>query len=704
MKRLVSTLLATTLAVGLSGCLDVSSYLPGNSSGKDTAVKPLSPEEMELLKENFPYDIDPQTYSFNRDGGPTYDFAKGTSPRELAGDDKPFFEVFIDKELTMQVKADLSFVERGTYMLRPIQSAEIFDVKRIISKDGEFGKFLYKYEDWGSLDRVYVLQRKDTETGKDLERPKLAIHMINKNSDSYLAAPQANLKLNDQGGIEMKWNEVPGATEYAIVKTRVVVGELPDPEIRIHVVGYTKDTSWRSSDLDEDAREDVKSTLMDRAARVDDDLYSPYPDEKTINGKNKENAFLAVMAFGGNKQSGLSNRFSLDSINNQLAFRTANWTIEKAMKHSERHFLIYDSLEDLPEYFPFIMLSGATKFFPLLPQVEETKETSKGLKVKLTSPAADYSGVVTVISYPQDWKGFLEKRKDKLKDSKGGAADSPEFEVIADPSKQINLVVDEVAQIKSLKPGETPFGEKIFATNPLSYRISQGLIFNHKVVDLAGIPGAEDEHLVRDAFDEAMVQTGSTSLIALMRYYPNQKIEISYKNYNQKERSEAAAQSREKLREALKGLQLDGLNPLEKVRKINRWIIDNTEYDYEALKRTDDPGLLNAETEAAWTIAGTALYNKAVCQGYAKAFIFMTREAGLESMAVTGNINGSNSEGHMWAAVKLDGKWRYFDPTWNDAPGQEEVYFNLELDDPVITKTHTTDNDYLLDSQLKNYK
>ncbi|MDO5060261.1 MAG: transglutaminase domain-containing protein [Actinomycetaceae bacterium] len=705
MKRLMSAVLATALAVGLSGCLDTASLLPNSDSNTENAEQALSPEELELLNQNFPYDIDPEPHYFDREGGPTFEFSDDIPISDMDDEANPFVEVFIDKELTMQIDTTLSFAKKGTFVLQPINATSISVPSVVRKKYGEIEKSLFGFEDWGSVDRIYVLLHRDTQTGKPLERPKLSIHLLNKDNDSYLESPQATMKVNDDGDIDIKWNEVPGAKEYILVKTSVVVGEIPDREIRMKMLARTEKTSWNTNELNEDELEDIKYVLADNVARVEDEQYDPNPNEERLNSKSRENAFIAVMALGDNdKQSGLSNRFPLEALNNKIALRTALHTIDRAMKHSAEHHLIFDNLEDLPDYFPFIMLGGATKFFPLLPKVEETKETAKGLKVKVTSPAADYSQVLTVKSYPKDWKEKLEARYVALKDSKGGVADSPEFSVIVDKNKIINVAVDEAEELKKLKPGETPFGEKIFASNPLSYRISQGLILNHNVIDLSGIPGAEDEHLVYDAFVEATIQTGSNSLIARMEYYPNKKIRVDYRNINRQNRLETAEKSRQKLREVVNELKLGGLSPLEKVRKINRWVIDNTEYNHAALEKEEGSIVIDPDIESAWTIAGTALHNEAVCQGYAKAFVFLAREAGLDAIAVTGNINGSNSDGHMWAAVKIDGEWRYFDPTWNDAPGHEERYFNLKGDEPVITKTHTLDNDYILDSLIGQYK
>lgn len=69
---------------------------------------------------------------------------------------------------------------------------------------------------------------------------------------------------------------------------------------------------------------------------------------------------------------------------------------------------------------------------------------------------------------------------------------------------------------------------------------------------------------------------------------------------------------------------------------------------------------------------GNAVYHSAaglflkggtvVCEGYAKAFMILCRQAGIKAILVVGDAGGA----HMWNYVQLDGKWYAVDATWDD--------------------------------------
>lgn len=85
-----------------------------------------------------------------------------------------------------------------------------------------------------------------------------------------------------------------------------------------------------------------------------------------------------------------------------------------------------------------------------------------------------------------------------------------------------------------------------------------------------------------------------------------------------------------------------------KVRAINDYICRN--FRYEDHDRTRD-------------FAYCVLSGKGICSNYAFFFNCLCKEAGLESKEVSGYADGGL---HAWNAVKVNGRWKYVDPTWND--------------------------------------
>lgn len=111
-------------------------------------------------------------------------------------------------------------------------------------------------------------------------------------------------------------------------------------------------------------------------------------------------------------------------------------------------------------------------------------------------------------------------------------------------------------------------------------------------------------------------------------------------------------------------------------------IIDNVSY------AVGDDG---APEDAHWahSVAGVFVNMSAVCEGYAKAFQLLLNACGVDNVYVTGR---SHDVGHAWNLAKLsDGKWYWYDLTWDDKPGsvngKSHDYFCQP--DSVFSADHT---------------
>ena len=119
---------------------------------------------------------------------------------------------------------------------------------------------------------------------------------------------------------------------------------------------------------------------------------------------------------------------------------------------------------------------------------------------------------------------------------------------------------------------------------------------------------------------------------------------------------------------ALDGLQLTG-SDADKVRQINDYVTAHVEYDYDQYQV--DTNIENIEGATydelrgrSHSSAGAFTSGKAVCDGYAAMFQALATKAGLQSVMVLGRTRG---QAHAWNVVKVDGKWKLVDSTWNDS-------------------------------------
>lgn len=96
------------------------------------------------------------------------------------------------------------------------------------------------------------------------------------------------------------------------------------------------------------------------------------------------------------------------------------------------------------------------------------------------------------------------------------------------------------------------------------------------------------------------------------------------------------------------------------------------------------------------TAYGALVNNSAVCDGISKAYQLLLKEAGVESIMVTGKIG---EIAHAWNIVKIDDEYYHVDPTSDaiDINNKKQVmhrYFNLS--DKELDKTHTLDKDFTI--------
>ena len=122
---------------------------------------------------------------------------------------------------------------------------------------------------------------------------------------------------------------------------------------------------------------------------------------------------------------------------------------------------------------------------------------------------------------------------------------------------------------------------------------------------------------------------------------------------------------------------LDGVKhnwtDIEKIRYIHDYIVNNCVYDVS-------DSSLNSHN-----MYGALVDGKAVCEGYANAFLYLCRVAQIECLSVKGDFNGFNgTQAHMWTMVKLENEWYHIDVTADDpivnggsAQVLEHTYFNL---------------------------
>lgn len=123
-----------------------------------------------------------------------------------------------------------------------------------------------------------------------------------------------------------------------------------------------------------------------------------------------------------------------------------------------------------------------------------------------------------------------------------------------------------------------------------------------------------------------------------------------YDNYNQEQYIDL------KTEEIINSLNLNNLSEYEKAAKINEWIYNNVKYDY------------NVVDYLPFTPYNALVSGKAVCQGFSTLTYLLATKAGLNTHII-------RSDNHSWNVVEIDGKWYYWDTTYNNSAKNPNKYF-----------------------------
>lgn len=104
---------------------------------------------------------------------------------------------------------------------------------------------------------------------------------------------------------------------------------------------------------------------------------------------------------------------------------------------------------------------------------------------------------------------------------------------------------------------------------------------------------------------------------------------------------------------------------------------DMTEYDkvklfHDVLASTV---VYDESTSNCRDIYGVFVDKKAICGGFSKAFSYLCSKAGIETLTVTGDADGTP---HMWNKVKIDGKWYNIDITYAVSGSESEPYVRYD--------------------------
>jgi len=374
-----------------------------------------------------------------------------------------------------------------------------------------------------------------------------------------------------------------------------------------------------------------------------------------------------------------------------------------------------------------------TKFsWPIKFEVEDLSTVESDLqevKKRQEELLSKGGNIDTEISFDEDNKEAEEPKKEepKAEEVEEPKKEEPKAEEVEEPKKE-EPKAEEVEEPKKEEPKaeeveepkkEEPKAEEkeepkkeennnigsgnfgITANSAMSEYIAICMLGTESAIDLSLFEEASDTSAVVDAFAEAQYQ--NPLVLGIQDASMDTQNKILYIEYDYDAETTAKKQNEivNKVNSIVSEIITEDMSDLEKEMAINSYLCETVVYDDAALENAEanDFYYVDEEFYDSFTAYGILMDGVGVCAGYSAAFKLLAEAAGLESIVVTGYLDGSLP--HAWNKVNIDGEWNIVDSTNND----NEVIPNalLNLSDSSASMALLEDDRFVMDVNLYDY-
>lgn len=580
---------------------------------------------------------------------------------------------------------------------------------------------------WGTLGQYYLATYVDVKTGKKLEKPQITVMKV----DTELkTTPQMVFAPTEDGYATFTWQEIPGAEGYLLFKINKDETGLWDIA---SVFADVKQNSWSC------AEEKVISSYSDEVLEANGRFVQFFmsdaseewikenapelmnPDEEEIAYDEYWDEYFGVIAYSKQGCSSMSNLMPAKDIAHMLPNLPARIL-------NDDEFYGVSGVLNMPAAMNVTMCDGSTAqkaidydFDSIIKDEEDGAFTipAKGCQ----SPFTDEILVVDV-----NWDTFeadiqvIKERQEKLK-NKGGnitpeltideeknqepkketkapekATASPTAEPKKEPAKESEKEPESTPENSHIREIEVP----ITANSALSEYIAGEMLETNKAIDISAFPDAADTERVVDAFYEAQYQ--NPLVLGVRGGSIDTEKRILYVEYDFEKELTAKKQEeiKERVAEIISEIITEDMTDAQKGNAINEWLCKNAVYDNDALANAEKYSFTKVDESFydSFTAYGILLDGVGVCASYSAAYKLLADAAGLNSVVVTGYLDGSVP--HAWNKVQLDNQWYVVDATNND----NDVISNalLNLSDTEAEGTLVEDDRFVMNGSVSDYR
>lgn len=590
------------------------------------------------------------------------------------------------------------------------------------------GNYLNENEDpaWGTLSQYYMASYVDLQTGEALQTPNITVVKIN---HEITTAPQLTFSQTDDGYAKFTWKEVPGAEGYLLFminKDETGFWEYND------VFADVKGTEW-TSDVEDHEFEESILTLNERFVQyytsaddlawmeengdflaefeLDDIAYDEYYGE-----------YFGMVAYNSEGCSAMSNTLSAMDLAHMLPY-------ERARFANEEFIFDIEGTLDLPATISVTMCDGSTAQKVISYDFDNIvkDESFDGYKIKakgINTPFEDEFSVYLV-----NWDTLeadmaeIQDRQEKLMNKGGNVAPSLEVEEGVpeqneEPAKEDSEPEEDepvkAEETEEEKPDESSDAEEkselnteemleieITANSAMSEYIALHMLETEEAIYLSDFPEAADTQQIVDAFFEAQYQNPLILGVQGGSIDPEQRILYVQYDFDKETTAKKQEAIEEKVAEIAEEIITEDMSDAEKGLAINTYLCENAYYDDAALENAEKYSFTQVDEDFydSFTAYGILVDGVGVCASYSASFKLLADAAGLESIVVTGYLDGSVP--HAWNKVKLDGDWYIVDATNNDNEMIQNALLNLS--DKAAAGTLVENDSFAIDNNLYDY-
>lgn len=551
-------------------------------------------------------------------------------------------------------------------------------------------------KDWGNLGTMYLVKWMDLQTGEKLEQPEvMEVHI-----KGELDTPKNfQFGVSEYGNGILSWEPVEDAEMYLIVEAVYRTDELSGFFESCSILVETADTSWQAETEDDYMNSEFKT-------------YGVGEDCKYYYG---------VIAIGKEGTSMISSVISKDEIAKRLPYCK-----EEKGNEGEYRSVRYANSIDLLSRYQWIQLCDETMAQRLIRyQIDEVEivnikdwgeEAKEMLRIPYTIEETDFDGSFYVEDFDRDTfqedLKALQERQEILKSKMSGMLTDvhitvkPEVDKSKEPGEKndIDKGNSEAGKKSNKENDETSMTDNDLkvsvsaptATTELSSYLASCLLQGEEYILISEVQENLNEETLMDAFYEAYFQNPLIPAIKEVELSESlEELSIIYEEDKEK-REEKQQKVLEQVKFVAEELMEDGMTDTDKVLAINSYLCDSVTYDEQAAQQSLDG--TGAFTDSM-TPYGALIQHKGICTAYAGAFQLLAKAMGLESIVVTGTLNGNRN--HVWNKVKIDGKWCVVDVTGNDEQDMKNVFLNVS--DDVAGLMLKEDERYLCDESIGKY-